>query len=270
MRSRNIRCDILYWTPMTRRLLKRFSETRRRHPLSNQERSLAEAIHDEQVLLSPIADLSDLKIDTTHLNLYQLRDILKLRLLNAPDPAPHIWWSPSASSGACRWTRTWCSTCAFCPNPYWKPDLRDFSGLDCPGAGLSRATAEVETLYNDIRDYLCEVVAAFCRNNRSYVTVAMVVPVVITARSIWPIAWVANSRTCSRRPDPSTAISDARFVSTRTDSMPAQRSPSSTSWACTPVRRPVSVGVAGRYPASVRVGRSGESPVDGKSNSWRS
>lgn len=81
VRKRNIRCDVLYLDAEDETLLKRFSETRRRHPLTNDNRSLAEAIAYESLLLAPITDRADLKIDTTRLNLYQLRDTLKLRLL---------------------------------------------------------------------------------------------------------------------------------------------------------------------------------------------
>ena len=86
VRARHIQCDVLYLDADDETLLKRFSETRRRHPLTNESRSLAEAIHDEELLLAAIIDHADLKIDTTHLNLYQLRDMLKLRLLNKPEP----------------------------------------------------------------------------------------------------------------------------------------------------------------------------------------
>ena len=86
VRARHIQCDVLYLDADEDTLLKRFSETRRRHPLTDESRSLAEAIRDESLLLEPISDLADLKIDTTHLNLYQLRDSLKLRLLNKPEP----------------------------------------------------------------------------------------------------------------------------------------------------------------------------------------
>ena len=85
-RARHIQCDVLYLDADEETLLKRFSETRRRHPLTNPDRSLAEAIRVESELLGPIADLADLKIDTTNLNLYQLRDSIKLRLLNQPEP----------------------------------------------------------------------------------------------------------------------------------------------------------------------------------------
>jgi len=86
VRARHIQCDVLYLDADDETLLKRFSETRRRHPLTNESRSLAEAIRDEELLLAAIIDHADLKIDTTHLNLYQLRDMLKLRLLNKPEP----------------------------------------------------------------------------------------------------------------------------------------------------------------------------------------
>ena len=85
-RARHIQCDVLYLDADEDTLLKRFSETRRRHPLTNANRSLAEAIRVESDMLGPIADLADLKIDTTNLNLYQLRDSIKLRLLNQPEP----------------------------------------------------------------------------------------------------------------------------------------------------------------------------------------
>ena len=100
VRAKHIHCDVLYLDADEETLLKRFSETRRRHPLSSPHRSLAEAIEDETKLLGPIIDLADLKINTTSLNLYQLRDAIKLRL---------------ASNAACPWMPTWCLTCAACP-----------------------------------------------------------------------------------------------------------------------------------------------------------
>src|SRR5690606_14971858 len=61
-------------------LLKRFSETRRKHPLSNSELGLMEAIIKEKELLTPIAMLANLSIDTSSLSLHQLRDIVKTRV----------------------------------------------------------------------------------------------------------------------------------------------------------------------------------------------
>src|SRR5690606_10298965 len=86
VRARHIHCDVLYLDADDETLLKRFSETRRRHPLTNDTRSLAEAIQDEHLLFGPISDLAALKTDTTNLTLCQSRETLKLRLLNKPEP----------------------------------------------------------------------------------------------------------------------------------------------------------------------------------------
>ncbi len=149
VRSRNIRCDILYLDADDQTLLKRFSETRRRHPLSN------------------------LKIDTTHLNLYQLRDILKLRLLNAPEPGTAYLVESFGFKRGLPVDADMVFDVRFLPNPYWKPDLRDFSGLDAQVRDYLEQQPEVETLYNDIRDYLVKWLPRFAANNRSYVTVAI-------------------------------------------------------------------------------------------------
>ncbi len=106
VRAKHIHCDVLYLDADEETLLKRFSETRRRHPLSSPHRSLAEAIEDETKLLGPIIDLADLKINTTGLNLYQLRDAIKLRLLNQPEAwhgvSGRVFWLQTWHAGGCR------------------------------------------------------------------------------------------------------------------------------------------------------------------------
>jgi UPF0042 nucleotide-binding protein len=130
VRARHIKCDVLYLDADEETLLKRFSETRRRHPLTNESRSLAEAIADESLLLGPIIDLADLKIDTTRLNLYQLRDSLKLRLLNQPEPGTAFLLESFGFKRGMPVDADLVFDVRCLPNPYWKPDLRDFSGLD--------------------------------------------------------------------------------------------------------------------------------------------
>ena len=128
VRARHIQCDVLYLDADDETLLKRFSETRRRHPLTNESRSLAEAIRDEELLLAAIIDHADLKIDTTHLNLYQLRDMLKLRLLNKPERARPFSSNRSDSSAACRSMPIWYSTCAACPTRTGRPNCATSPG----------------------------------------------------------------------------------------------------------------------------------------------
>nr|WP_312972432.1 RNase adapter RapZ [Pseudomonas sp.] len=173
VRSRNIRCDVLYLDASEETLLKRFSETRRRHPLTNDQRSLAEAMVAEVKLLSPIIDRADLKIDTTHLNLYQLRDTLKLRLLNQSEPGTAYLIESFGFKRGMPVDADLVFDVRCLPNPYWKPELRDFSGLEQPVEEYLAAQADVEEMYQDIHTYLHKWLPRFAASNRSYVTVAI-------------------------------------------------------------------------------------------------
>ncbi len=173
VRSRNIHCDVLYLDASEETLLKRFSETRRRHPLTNDQRSLAEAMVAEVKLLSPIIDRADLKIDTTHLNLYQLRDILKLRLLNQSEPGTAYLIQSFGFKRGMPVDADLVFDVRCLPNPYWKPELRDFTGLEQPVEEYLAAQADVEEMYQDIYTYLHKWLPRFAASNRSYVTVGI-------------------------------------------------------------------------------------------------
>ncbi|WP_421682421.1 RNase adapter RapZ [Stutzerimonas urumqiensis] len=172
-RGRHIQCSVLYLDADMETLLKRFSETRRRHPLTNENRSLAEAIQDEELLLGPIADLADLKIDTTHLNLYQLRDTLKLRLLNTPEPGTAFLIESFGFKRGMPVDADLVFDVRCLPNPYWKADLREHSGLDQPVIDYLETQSDVDELYQDILAYLEKWLPRYAASNRAYVTVAI-------------------------------------------------------------------------------------------------
>ncbi len=173
VRARHIQCDVLYLDADDETLLKRFSETRRRHPLTTDERSLAEAIHDESLLLSPITDLADLKVDTTHLNLYQLRDTLKLRLLNKPEPGTAFLVESFGFKRGMPVDADLVFDVRCLPNPYWKPELREHSGLDSVVSEYLQEQPDVQEMYDDIYAYLHKWLPRIAASNRSYVTVAI-------------------------------------------------------------------------------------------------
>ena len=173
VRSRNIQCDVLYLDANEETLFQRFSETRRRHPLTNSERSLAEAIAAEVKLLEPVIDRADLKIDTTHLNLYQLRDALKLRLLNQRDAGTAYLFQSFGFKRGMPVDADLVFDVRCLPNPYWKPELRDFSGLDPAVSNFLETQEEVQEMYQDIFGYLQKWLPRFALSNRSYVTVAI-------------------------------------------------------------------------------------------------
>ncbi|MBB3104694.1 RNase adapter RapZ [Azomonas macrocytogenes] len=173
VRDRNILCEVLYLDTDQPTLLKRFSESRRPHPLSFDTRSLAEAISDEESLLSPISDLADLTIDTSKINLHQLRDILKLRLLNKPEPGTAFLIESFGFKRGMPVDADLMFDVRCLPNPYWKPELREYSGLEQPIIDYLAAQPEVEELYQDTYAYLVKWLPRFAASNRAYVTVAI-------------------------------------------------------------------------------------------------
>lgn len=172
-RDKHIQCDVLYLDADDETLLKRFSETRRRHPLTTDTRSLAEAIADESNLLAPIADLADLKLNTTHLNLYQLRDVLKLRLLNKPELGTAFLVESFGFKRGMPVDADLVFDVRCLPNPYWKPELREHTGLDPDVQEYLAAQADVEEMYQDILGYLNKWLPRFAASNRAYVTIAI-------------------------------------------------------------------------------------------------
>lgn len=173
VRARHIQCDVVYLDSDNETLLKRFSETRRRHPLTSDTRSLAEAIEDETRLLGPIADLADLKLNTTHLNLYQLRDSIKLRLLNKPEPGTAFLVESFGFKRGMPVDADLVFDVRCLPNPYWKSDLRQLSGKDSEVAEYLGAQADVNEMFDDIYAYLSKWLPRFAASNRSYVTIAV-------------------------------------------------------------------------------------------------
>jgi UPF0042 nucleotide-binding protein len=173
VRAKHIQCDVVYLDSDDETLLKRFSETRRRHPLTSETRSLAEAIKDETILLGPIADLADLKLDTTNLNLYQLRDSIKLRLLNKPEPGTAFLIESFGFKRGMPVDADLVFDVRCLPNPYWKADLRSLSGKDPEIIDYLSGLDDVEEMYEDIYTYLNKWLPRFAASNRSYVTVAI-------------------------------------------------------------------------------------------------
>ena len=115
LKSSGIACELLFLTARDDELLRRFAETRRKHPLSRGSESLREAIALERALLEPIAQASDLIIDTSRTGVHELRELVRRRVEpRAARAACRSCSSPSASSTASPAMRTSCSTRARC------------------------------------------------------------------------------------------------------------------------------------------------------------
>lgn len=154
-------------------LIQRFSETRRKHPLSDKHTSLEEAIAAEQHLLEPIRDAADQIIDTSHLNLHELRDLVKERVVGRSESTMAILFESFGFKHGVPVNADLVFDARCLPNPHWKPNLRPQTGKDQEVIEFLEEQVTVKEMYDDIEHYLTRWLPRYQSNNRSYITIAI-------------------------------------------------------------------------------------------------
>ncbi len=164
--------QIVYLDAASPALVKRFSETRRKHPLSNETRDLKAALELETELLDNIAARADLTIDTTSLTLHELRDLVRSRVTGNKQNLGLLFQSFGFKSGVpVDADMVFDVRCL--PNPHWVPNLRSQTGLDLPVREFLESHQDVNDMRQDISKFLDSWLPRFEENSRSYVTVAI-------------------------------------------------------------------------------------------------
>jgi len=154
-------------------LLRRYSETRRRHPLSSETIGLKEAINLEKELLSPISDIADRSIDTSRLTLHQLRDLVKNTIVpNNPEHMSILFESFGFKRGVPS-DSDFVFDVRCLPNPYWKQQLKNQTGNDEGVIEFLESQVEVASMLADIIGFLTRWIPQFQQNNRSYLTISI-------------------------------------------------------------------------------------------------
>jgi len=169
----NLSVDIFYLEADDNTLLKRFSETRRKHPLTTETISLSDAIHMEKELLYPIASQADLLIDTTHTNIYQLRELVRKRVVDEQaDPMSLLFQSFGFKHGTPSDADFIFDTRCL-PNPHWEASLRPLTGRDEKVIEYLDNQPWVNEMKQQIREFLEIWIPRFEQENRNYMTVAI-------------------------------------------------------------------------------------------------
>ncbi len=154
-------------------LLKRFSETRRKHTLSSEKLGLMEAIQRERELLSPIISLANLTIDTSTLSLHELRDIIKKRVARHDANGMAVQFQSFGFKYGVPVDADIVFDVRCLPNPYWISKLRGLNGMQKEVIEYLDSQHEVAEMYDDIQDYLERWLPRFEASNRSYITIAI-------------------------------------------------------------------------------------------------
>jgi UPF0042 nucleotide-binding protein len=154
-------------------LLKRYSETRRLHPLSKNQMSLQDAIKLEGRLLEPVAKIVDHHIDTSQLNVYELSDQVRQILLGSVDKDLVINVESFGFKHGMPTEADFMFDVRFLPNPHWEMELRPLTGLDAPVQEFLSRQPLVHKLIWQIENLFETWMPHLERNNRSYLTIAI-------------------------------------------------------------------------------------------------
>lgn len=154
-------------------LVKRFSETRRRHPLSKEDRSLAEAIQLETQLLEPLLAAADLVIDTSDLTLYDLRAMIANRVGERNNDDVSVLICSFGFKRGVPSDADLIFDARMLPNPHWLPDLRPLSGRDQEVVDFLESQQAPPAFVGDVVCFLKTWLPHYQQSQRSYVTVAI-------------------------------------------------------------------------------------------------
>lgn len=155
-------------------LIRRFSETRRRHPLTEGGRSLPEAIAAEREQLAPLAEVADWVLDTSHLSVHTLRRrIQELTRVGHDVRGPTLLFQSFGFKHGVPMDSDLLFDIRFLPNPNYEPELADRSGLDEEVRTFLDNQPDLERRLKDMAGLLSAWLPAYQGESRSYLTVSI-------------------------------------------------------------------------------------------------
>jgi UPF0042 nucleotide-binding protein len=173
LRKKSLNIELIFIDANDDVLTRRFSETRRKHPLSSKKLALTGAIKKERRIMEELSAQADMRIDTSHTLMHDLRDIVRKRIANHPVAALSLQFvSFGYKHGIPRDADlVFDSRCL--PNPYWKKSLRNLTGKDIAVIKFLGKQKLVTNLIDHIRKFLSSWIPKFESENRSYLCVAV-------------------------------------------------------------------------------------------------
>jgi UPF0042 nucleotide-binding protein len=168
-----IATDLLFLQADDDVLLKRYSETRRRHPLADVASELRAAIKHERELLGSVINAADLVIDSSRTSVYELADVIQERVDKRRTNELSILLESFGFKHGIPADADFVFDLRCLPNPYWNAELRRLNGLDQEVAGFLDNQPAFEQMYADILSFLQRWIPEYVSVNRSYLTVAL-------------------------------------------------------------------------------------------------
>jgi UPF0042 nucleotide-binding protein len=173
LRAQNIRTDVVFLQASDDVLLKRFSETRRRHPLAERGAALRAAIHAERDMLVQVINAADLVIDTSRTSVYELAETIRERVDRRKENTLSVLIESFGFKNGIPADADFVFDLRCLPNPYWDLKLRGLTGLDDEVRNFLDEQETVAAMYADILAFLTRWIPEYDNMHRSYLTVAI-------------------------------------------------------------------------------------------------
>jgi len=168
-----IEIEIIYIQAELDTLIKRFSDTRRKHPLTKKGLPLSEAIEVEKNLLKDVATAANLYVDTTYTNIHELRSYIKERIVRREASKLSLLFHSFGFKNGAPADSDFVFDVRCLPNPHWEPNLRPLTGQDPEVIAFLQGQEDVQQMLEHIQNYLDFVIPKFIKQNRYYLTVSI-------------------------------------------------------------------------------------------------
>jgi RNase adapter protein RapZ len=173
LKRSGINCELLFLVANDDELLRRYAETRRKHPLSRRGESLQEAIALERRVLEPVLNAADLVVDTSRMGVHELRELVNRRIGKRPRDRLSILFESFGFKHGIPGDADFVFDARSLPNPYWEPSLRALTGRDEAVVRFLESQSSVEGFIEDIARFIEARIPEHQAANRRYLTVAI-------------------------------------------------------------------------------------------------
>jgi len=173
LRAAGIACELLFLTSSDEALLRRYAETRRKHPLSREGEGLHEAIQLERDLLDPVVQAADVVIDSSHTGVHELRELVRDHVERGRQARLSILFLSFGFKHGIPGDADFVFDARSLPNPYWELSLRELDGRDEPVVRYLEGSKGAAALLRDISTFVEARIPEFHATNRRYMTVAI-------------------------------------------------------------------------------------------------
>ncbi len=172
-RKESINIELVFIDASNEVLVKRFSETRRKHPLTSKDYSLNDAIKHERKIMNLFAEIAYFKIDTSRMLLHELRDLVRERIANHAIASLSLQIMSFGFKHGIPADADFVYDLRCLPNPFWEKKLRHFSGKDQPVIDFLSSQESVKKMQEDLLEFFKYWITQFEKDNRSYLSIAL-------------------------------------------------------------------------------------------------